>query len=56
VCVVLGLEPRNLCMLGKHSITELEACSHSLGFCFILVLGLELRAYTSSHSTGPLFL
>jgi hypothetical protein len=25
-------------------------------FCFVLILGFELRAYTLSHSTNPFFM
>jgi hypothetical protein len=31
-------------------------CRASLFFFFFAVLGLELRAYTLSHSTSPVFL
>jgi hypothetical protein len=34
-------------------IFQIRACSF---FFFLVVLGLELRTYTLSHSTSPLFL
>lgn len=34
VVVVLGIEPRALCMLGKHFTTEL---SYNPSFCFFLL-------------------
>jgi hypothetical protein len=45
-------------LLGRHSTLNILAVCVGIFFflfCFVTVLGLELRAYTSSHFTSPSF-
>lgn len=51
VCVVLEMEPRAVCMLGKRSTSWAAGTSHAPGF-----LGPQSTSFTAntdpSHSTG----
>jgi hypothetical protein len=51
----LRIKPGFLYMLAKCSPTELQP-QPLFFFFFLVALGLELRAYTLSHSTNPIFM